>query len=124
MEHGCRFSGTMISFGYGCYVNVGCFFDTAAAIVVADGVALGSGVRLITSHHEIGPRNRRAGPLSGRPIRIEEGAWLGTGVIVLAGVTIGAGSVVAAGAVVIADCEANTLYGGVPAKRIRSLNQD
>ncbi|WP_372495087.1 acyltransferase [Nocardioides pinisoli] len=49
------------------------------------------------------------------------GAWIGAAVTVLPGVTIGPGCVVAAGSVVTADCQANGLYAGVPARRIRDL---
>lgn len=43
------------------------------------------------------------------------------GVSILSGVTIGSGCVVAAGTVVTHDLEANCLYAGVPAKKIRIL---
>jgi maltose O-acetyltransferase len=121
MEHGCRFDGTNVRFGDGTYVNSGCFFDSRARISLGDGVALGIGVRLVTSHHEFGPPERRAGPLTGRPIVLEEGAWVATGATVLGGVTIGRGAVVGAGALVTGDCEPNTLYLGVPAKAVRAL---
>ena len=39
------------------------------------------------------------------------------------GVTIGEGCIVAAGAVVTKDCESHGLYAGVPARRIRDLDQ-
>ena len=42
----------------------------------------------------------------------------------LPGVKIKHGSVVAAGAVVTEDCEADTLYGGIPAKILRRLGEE
>lgn len=57
------------------------------------------------------------------PIRIEDGCWIGANVTILPGVTIKAGTVIAAGAVVIHDCDENALYGGVPAKKIRDLQE-
>lgn len=53
------------------------------------------------------------------PIRIGNGVWLGTGVVVTKGVTIGDGAVVAARSVVTKDVPANAIVAGIPAKLIR-----
>jgi len=50
-----------------------------------------------------------------RPVRIEDGVTLGTGVIVNPGVTIGRGAVVRPGSVVTKDVAAGALVGGSPA---------
>lgn len=50
--------------------------------------------------------------------------WIGDNVTILPGVTIGNNVVVAAGAVVTKDIPDNTLVGGVPAKKIRDLEDD
>ncbi|MGO8887258.1 MAG: gamma carbonic anhydrase family protein [Streptosporangiaceae bacterium] len=55
--------------------------------------------------------------------RVEAGALIGIGAIVLGGARIGAGSLVAAGAVVLpgAQVPAGVLYAGVPGKIVREL---
>lgn len=53
-------------------------------------------------------------------ITIEEDVWIGVGSIILSGVNIGKGSIIAAGSVVTKDVEAYSIYGGNPAKKIRS----
>jgi acetyltransferase-like isoleucine patch superfamily enzyme len=50
-----------------------------------------------------------------RPLRIEDGAWLGTAVIVNRGLTIGAGAVVQHGSVVTRDVAPRTVVAGNPA---------
>ncbi|MEY2443252.1 MAG: hypothetical protein QOJ46_2678, partial [bacterium] len=50
-----------------------------------------------------------------------EGAWIGSGAIVLGPCRIGAHAVVAAGAVVTEDVAPETLVAGVPARTVRSL---
>ena len=55
---------------------------------------------------------------------LENDVWIGTGVKILPGVTIGKGSVIAAGAVVTKDIPPYTLYGGVPAKKIKDIRQN
>ena len=57
-------------------------------------------------------------------VDIGERAWVGTGAAVNQGepgrrLAIGAGTVIGSGAVVVADCDADAVYAGVPARRIR-----
>lgn len=54
------------------------------------------------------------------PPVIEDEVWIGARAVVLKGVNIGRGAVVAAGAVVTRDIPAMEIWGGVPARRIRS----
>lgn len=53
---------------------------------------------------------------------VEDGCWLGGNVTVLPGVTIKKGCIVGAGAVVTKDTEPDGLYAGIPAKRIKELD--
>lgn len=51
--------------------------------------------------------------------------WIGAYSIIMHGVTIGDGSIVAAGSVVTKDVEPYSIYGGVPAKKIKDrFNSD
>lgn len=52
-------------------------------------------------------------------IVIENDVWIGFGSIILGGVKIGQGSIIAAGSVVTKDVLPFSIYGGVPAKKIR-----
>ena len=104
-----------------CWFNVGSFLDLGAPITIGERVAVGHQVMMLTHSHEVGPAERRAGPLTVAPIGVGDGAWLGARCTILPGVTVGEGAVVAAGAVVTKDVPAHTLVGGVPAKVLRSL---
>jgi acetyltransferase-like isoleucine patch superfamily enzyme len=57
------------------------------------------------------------------PITVEDGAWLGFGVIVLAGVRIGKGAVVGAGSVVLSDVPDNAIAMGNPARVVSYRTQ-
>lgn len=106
------------------FVNVDCFFDLAAPIMIGENVSIGPQAMFITGAHEIGDEDNRCGGLEPRPIIIGDGVWLGARCIVLPGVSIGRGAVVAAGAIVTKDVPANTMVAGVPARVMKSLPLD
>jgi acetyltransferase-like isoleucine patch superfamily enzyme len=54
-------------------------------------------------------------------IIIDDGSTDGSGVTLLPGVTIGKRAVIAAGSVVTKSVEAESIYGGVPAKFIKRI---
>lgn len=57
-------------------------------------------------------------------IIIDNDVWVGLGSIILSGTHIKEGSIIAAGSVVTTDVEAFSIYGGVPAKKIRNRFED
>jgi acetyltransferase-like isoleucine patch superfamily enzyme len=52
------------------------------------------------------------------PIRIGDGAWIGTAAVILDGITVGRDAVVGAGAVVTRDVPERAIVAGVPARQI------
>lgn len=110
-----------LSVGQFCHFNVNCFLDLCGPIEIGDSAGLGPEAMLITGRHEIGPIERREGPLSPAPITICDGAWIGARALILPGVTVGTGAIVAAGAVVTRDVPPNTVAAGIPAKVIREI---
>ena len=92
-------------------------------IEIGTNVYIGAETMLWTGTHEVGPAVQRCGPGLTRPIKIGDGCWLGARVTVLGGVEIGAGCVIAAGALVNKDVPPNELWGGVPARLIRKLEE-
>ena len=56
------------------------------------------------------------------PVTIEDGCWVGGGVIILQSVTIGKGSVIGAGSVVTKSIPADCLAACNPCKIIRKIN--
>jgi acetyltransferase-like isoleucine patch superfamily enzyme len=57
-------------------------------------------------------------------IIIEDDVWLGASAVITDGVHIGKGAVVAAGAVVVKDVPPHTVVGGVPARTIKTINEN
>lgn len=56
------------------------------------------------------------------PIHIQDGAWIGAGVIILPNVTIGRSSIVGSGAVVTKDVPPCTVVVGIPARPIKRFS--
>lgn len=115
-----------LKIGDGCFVNRESHLDTTAGIYIGQNVRIATRVTIFTASHTIGgteaTRTSRTPETDLQlPVHIGDNVWIGTGAIILPGVTVGNGVVVGAGAVVRADCEANTLYAGVPARAIRKL---
>ena len=107
--------------GHATGINVGCFFDCQGRVTVGERVMVGMGVTLITSDHPLGPDGRPQPAPAGRDIVIGDGVWLGARCMVLPGVTVGRGTIVSAGSVVTRDCLPDSVYAGVPARRVGPL---
>lgn len=118
---GVWFGSRRVRIDDGTFISYGCMFNTSAPITIGRNCDIAMRVTFVTSSHEIGTATRRAGKEATAPINVGDGVWIGASVTILPGVTIGPGTIIAAGAVVVSDCDANSLYGGVPARKIKSL---
>ena len=119
-------SQKLLKIGKGCYINRGVEFYSGNSrdvkIELADNVWIGPYVFFCCGTHEIGEKTKRAGNSYYKSIIVGQGVWIGANTTILPGVHIGEGAVIAAGAVVNKDVEKNCLYGGVPAKLIKRLD--
>ena len=97
--------------------------DVVDDVFIGNDVAIGPNCTLYTHDHIYTDKNVPAwkGGLVSKPIEIEDGAWIGSGVTILPGVTVGKRAVIAAGSVVTKSVESNVVYGGIPAKRIKTI---
>jgi len=118
---GCRIKFRHLVIGKDTFINDACAFENWALVTIGERCAIGPEVMFCSTSHELGGELRRGGPLKGMPILIGDGCWIGARAVILPGSSIESGCVIAAGAVVSGVCEANGLYGGVPARRIKEL---
>lgn len=127
-DYGCNiFIGNNVS------ININCTFIDCNKINIGNNVMIASNVQIYTATHPVELEERLTPDWSldsgkhfcqtyALPVTIQDGCWLGGGVIVLPGVTIGEGCVIGAGSVVTKDIPPNCLAVGNPCKVIRRIN--
>jgi len=119
-----------VDYGYNVHLGDRSFINFDAVILDVAPVRIGADcqiaprVQLLTATHPIDRRARAALEEWGEAITLEDGVWLGGGVIVLPGVTIGEGTVVGAGSVVTRDLPAGVVAVGSPARVVRTIGPD
>lgn len=121
--HGhCTLLSSRLSLGSKSFINRNCFIDNNEMVYIGNNCAIGYNVVIATTNHSMECKSRRGGKIEPHPVAIEDGCWIGAGSIILPGTVIQRGCVIAAGSVVKGTCEANCLYAGIPAKKIKHLN--
>lgn len=115
-------SGKLI-IGQGSHIGDFTIIDLVEDVLIGREVAIGPNCILYTHDHVYIDKLKPAwkGGIVSNPIIIEDGAWIGSGVTILPGVTIGKRAVVAAGSVVTKNIDAETIWGGIPAKLIKTI---
>jgi acetyltransferase-like isoleucine patch superfamily enzyme len=109
--------GTAIQFYFHC--------GARESVEIGQNVLMAGRVYISDHDHEFDHPNlppRLCESLITKPVKIEDGVWLGEGVVVLKGVTIGNRAVIGANSVVTKDVPPFSIAAGVPAKVIRQIN--
>jgi acetyltransferase-like isoleucine patch superfamily enzyme len=107
--------GNKVQFGQNCRIQ--CDLEIGDEVLIAGNVSFigrnDHNYNVIGSSIWNSPRGENLKTIIGND------CWIGHGVIILAGVKIGNGSVIAAGSVVTNNIDAYSIYGGVPAKKLK-----
>ncbi len=112
-----------VNIGDNVYIGSHCIIDNAYPefVYIEDNVSLAESIQVI-AHSNPYPHFRNVVESGVAPIVIKEGAWIGSGAIILRGVTIGENAIVSAGTVVDKDVPAGTLAQGNPMKIVADFN--
>ena len=114
--------GKNITIGKDVFINSGCHFQDQGGIEIGDGALIGHNVVLATINHDLNPKENRKNHYAA--IKIGAHVWIGSNATILPGVTIGDYAVVAAGAVVTREVPAMTVVGGVPARVLKTIQEE
>lgn len=101
--------------------NRGCYLGATGGIEIGENVLLGPNITIISETHifdrvDLPIKNQGIKAL---PVKIEDGVWIGTNVIVLGGVTIGKDSIIGASSLVNKNIPPRSIAFGIPAKPVR-----
>ena len=101
------------------------FLSSNAKVRIGDNVMFGPRVTVITGDHRIDVTGMpmiqvtEKLPENDQDVVFEGDNWIGANVTILKGVTVGEGAVIAAGAVVTRNVEKYSVWGGIPARKLR-----
>ncbi len=109
-----------LQIGENCRINENVFIQGA---IIGNNVMIAPNVVIMNSAHRHDDINLPIidqGSTEETDPVIEDNVWIARNVIIMHGVTIGEGAIIAAGAVVTKDIPAYAIFGGIPAKFIKS----
>lgn len=115
--------GSNTTVGNRVYMNFNLTIVDDYKVTIGDDVMFGPNVTIAVTAHPVHPEKRKEGGMYALPVVIENGAWIGSGAILLPGVTIGEGSVIGAGSVVTKDVPANVIAVGNPCRVLREITE-
>ena len=103
-------------------VNSGSYINGIGGIAFGDNVLIGPNVVISSGEH---PTDASRFPILfqepiQKKIEIGHGVWIGANAVILPGIEIGINAVVAANAVVTKNIGSNEIWGGVPARYLKS----
>jgi acetyltransferase-like isoleucine patch superfamily enzyme len=117
-----RAIGVGLVMGDGSSLSPGCYIGCSGGVTIGEKSMLGPGVRVFAEDHIMSDPTAdvKSQGVEWSPITIGAGCWIASGVTITSGVTIGDGAVVAAGAVVTRDVPAGAVWGGIPARELKT----
>lgn len=102
--------------GDDCWIGEKVWIDNLDKVYIGSNVCISQGALLLTGNHDYTIPSM---PYRNAPITIEDGAWVGGKATVCSGVTVHQNAILTVGSVATKDLEADGIYQGNPAVRIR-----
>lgn len=117
-----RTYGGDIFIGDYCTINSFCVIYGQGNTIIGNFVRIATGTNIIPSNHTFSDKSL---PIAIQPLKkigiiIDNNVWIGSNASILDGVKISEGTVLAAGAVLKSSTDSYSIYGGVPAKKIKN----
>lgn len=117
-----------LKIGQNVSINAGCVLQCYGGLIIDNNVTISDGAKILTrslrTTNYIENASKRERDHMEKEIEIGDGVWIAANAIILPGVVIKKNSIIAAGAVVTNDVDENSIYAGVPAKKIKTISGD
>lgn len=107
--------------GSDCTIGTRVILEFGEVLTIGQRVSLADGVVILTTTHQLGPKEHRAGALVRTPVVIGNDVVIGADAIILPGATIGEAARVLPNSVVTANVAAGVTVSGIPARPIRNV---
>ena len=105
-----------LTIGNNCWIGEKVWIDNLDKVYIGNNVCISQGALLLTGNHDYTISSM---PYRNAPITIEDGAWIGGRAVVCSGVTVHNNAILTVGSVATRNIEANGIYQGNPAAKIR-----
>ena len=115
----------IVNIGDGCYIGTNFCILAKENVTIENNVLIASNVIITSENHGIDPECSSPymdQELTGLPVKIGAGCWIGEKVIILPGVSIGDKSIIGAGSIVTKNVPSYSIAVGNPAKVIKKYN--
>lgn len=109
-----------ISLGDNIYIAKGTWLNGLGELILEDEVVIAPYVVISTMQHVFTNNSVRFGGSFPDKVVIGMGTWLASHVSVKCGVKVGKGCIIGSNSLVVKDTEDNAIYGGVPAKFLKT----
>lgn len=118
--------GTGITIGDRTGISARAYLAGQGGITIGNDVIMGPNVQIFSENHNFNDLTLtiKEQGVTKQAVIIGNNCWLGAGSTILAGVEVGDGCVIAAGSVVTKSVPANSIVAGVPARVIKSRNDN
>lgn len=98
------------------WIGEGVWIDNLDLVTIGAHACISQGALILSGNHDY---TKSTFDLMVKPIDIGDGAWIGAKSVVTQGVTVGDHAVLAVGSVASGDLEANGIYRGNPAEKVK-----
>lgn len=110
-----------LSIGNNCWIGESVWIDNLDQVTLGDHVCISQGALLLCGNHNY---KISSFDLFVAPIHLEEGSWVGAKSSVAPGVTFESHAVLSLGSVATCNLEANGIYSGNPAVKVKTRKID
>jgi acetyltransferase-like isoleucine patch superfamily enzyme len=111
--------GRRLRIGVDCVFGKRIILEFGEVMTIGDRVSLADGVVILTTTHELGPKEHRAGRVVRNPVVIGNDVSIGEESIILPGAILGDGARVLPNSVVNSKVAAGVTVSGIPARPVR-----